>query len=339
MRTSNSPKNAPLNAWYAVAAAHEVGRTPLARRLAGDRIVVYRDSRGDAVVLTDRCAHRPSALSAGRLVGDDIVAPYTGWRYAPDGTCVSVPTQPNVPVGAGVRSYPVHEDGSFVWVWAGVPGLAALSRPPATEWLRADGWAHFGNSWETGADLRLLQDNFADITHVAQVDAAIAPPALLSATMPPLDVRVTETSVEFSRTYPQTEVAPWQAQVMGLDEAGRYVQTEHGAFVSPGLWVDRWVVEADEPREFVFTHALTPLDNQVTGHIWTVSRNFALGAAAEGTLFPIFEAYYQRVREILEGMQEMVNDDGPGADVNLAADAAVTQVRRIMDRLVADEAR
>ena len=46
-------KHSPLNTWYAVATAHEVGRTPLARQIAGGRIVVYRDSRGDAVVLGD----------------------------------------------------------------------------------------------------------------------------------------------------------------------------------------------------------------------------------------------------------------------------------------------
>ncbi|HNM97784.1 MAG TPA: Rieske 2Fe-2S domain-containing protein [Marmoricola sp.] len=331
--------NVPLNAWYAVAAAREVGRTPLARRLAGERIVAYRDSHGDAVVLVDRCAHRPVALSEGRVEGDDLIAPYTGWRYGPDGRCVSVPTQPNVPVGAGVRSYPVHEDGSFVWVWAGEPGAAKLRRPPSTDWLRSEGWAHLGNSWETKASLRMLQDNFADITHVAQVDADIAPPALLGSDVPPLDVKVTETSVSFRRSYPATAVAPWQAQVMGLDESGSYPQVEEGEFVSPGLWVDRWTVNADVAKTFVFTHALTPLDDSTTGHIWTVSRNFALGAAAEGTLRPIFERYYQTVRDILEGMQGLVDSDGPREEIHLAADAALTQVRRIMDRLVADEAR
>ena len=331
-------KHSPLNTWYAVATAHEVGRTPLARQIVGGRIVVYRDSRGDAVVLGDRCVHRPVALSDGRLEGDDIVAPVTGWRYAPDGRCVSVPTQREVPIGAAVRSYPVREDGSFVWVWAGEPGAATLRRPPATDWLRDSTWATFGSSWETNAGLRLLQDNFADISHVAQVDAAIAPPVLSGTDLPPLDVSVTETSVAFSRQFAPAHVGSWQSQVMGLPEDGLFAQLEEGEFVAPGLWVDRWTVQADPERTFIFTHALTPISDRITGHTWAVSRNFALGAAAQGTLFPIFDAYYRRVKAILEGMQSMIDTDGYDEGVGLAADAALVQVRRIMDRLVADEA-
>jgi phenylpropionate dioxygenase-like ring-hydroxylating dioxygenase large terminal subunit len=328
----------PHNAWYAVAATDEVGRTPLARQVLGRRVVVYRTVGGTAVALEDRCAHRPVPLSTGRLEGDDIVAAYTGFKYGPDGRCVSVPTQPNVPIGARVTAYPVHDDGSFTWIWCGDPGLARLRPTPHAPWLQDPGWVTFGTSWTTRASVRLLLDNFADITHVTHVHPDIAPPALVEGRMPPLQVTVTETGMSFARQYPPVRLPGWQTPLLGMAEDEEHPQREEGEFRSPGLWVDRWHVDTESGRHsFVFTHALTPVDETSTQHVWRVSRNFADSAAATGTLARLMESYYRAVREALEQMQRVVSEEGPRPAVLVAADAAAVQVRRVMDRLVADE--
>lgn len=343
MDMSPAGTDIPLNAWYAVATSDEVGRTPLARRLLGTPVVLYRTTTGAPVVLEDRCAHRPVRLSDGRLEGDVLYAGYTGFGYGADGRCVSVPTQDNVPFGAAVRCFPVREDGTFVWAWAGDPGLAALRPPPDTSWLRSPDWTTFGDAHETAASVVLLRDNFADITHVVQLDPVIAPPVLDAGPPPPLEVQVSETTVTFSRRFPATRLAPWHAQVMEVPEDSAHVQLEEGAFVAPGLWVDRWTVtveghgERDGAHTFLFTHALTPTSSRTTQHIWRVSRNFSASAAADGTLKPLFSGYYARVRGVLEQMQSIVDEEGPRPEVNTAADAAVTQVRRIVRRLVDDE--
>ncbi len=329
----------PHDAWYAAAVSDEVGNFPLARQVLGQRVVLYRTTTGTPVALADRCVHAPVALSDGRVDGDDVVAPYSGFRYGPDGQCTSVPTQSHVPFDASVRSYPVHDDGSFVWVWPGEARLAGLRRPPSTAWLRDPSWTTFGEAWETEASVRLMQDNFADITHVAQVDPVIAPPAVREGPPPPLEVQVSETSVSFRRDYPPAPLPAWQCTVMGLPASQPLPQREEGQFVAPGLWVDRWTADLTDGgvARFVFTHALTPVTARSTRHVWRVSRDFSPGPAADGTLVPLFSRYYGRVRGLLEGMQRMVDDDGPSREVRVAADAAGSQVRRIMDRLVADE--
>lgn len=328
----------PANQWYVAAAANEVGRTPLARTILDQRLALYRTTDGTVVALADRCAHRPVPLSTGRVEGDDIVATYTGFRYAPDGRCIDVPTQPHVPRGAGVRAFPVHEDGTFVWVWRGEASLAGLRPPPETPWLIDEAWHSFGGSLDTKASLGLHHDNFADITHVALVDPEIAPPALNAGT-PPLQVRVSETTVSFRREFPPAPVASWQAEVLGLDPAVEHAHVEEGEFRSPGLWVDHWTVvtAAGDRHAFVFTHALSPITATSTRHLWRVSRNFTPGAAADGTMAPLFERYYGRVAEALETMQWVLDTDGESPEVQLAADAAGSQVRKIMARLVADE--
>lgn len=344
MEAARIGSDVPLNAWYVVATSDEVGRTPLARRFLGQRVVLYRTTLGTAVALEDRCAHRPVPLSDGRLEGDDLYSGYTGFGYGPDGRCVSVPTQDNVPFDAAVRCFPVHEDGTFVWAWGGDSRLATLRTPPDTAWLRSSEWTTFGGIHDTRAAIGLLRDNFADITHVVQVDPAIAPPVLDVGPTPPLEVQVSETTVTFSRRFPAGRVAPWHAQVMELPEDATHMQHEEGAFVSPGLWVDHWSVivaghgDRDGVRTFVFTHAVTPTSPQTTQHIWRVSRNFSDSSAADGTLKPLFGGYYARVRGVLEQMQTIVEEEGPRTEVATAADAAVTAVRRIVRRLVEDEA-
>lgn len=333
----------PRHAWYPVAASEEVGRSPIARRLVDVPVVLYRSTSGEPVALEDRCAHRPVRLSDGVVDGDLIRSTYTGFTYDPTGRCVSVPTQEQVPYGAAVRSFPVRDDGSFVWAWAGEAGLAALRTPPDTSLLRADGWTTFGGVLDTAAGIGLLHDNFCDITHVAQLDQAIAPPALTAGTPPPLEVEVSETTVRFWRRFDAAPLAAWNAQVLELPEDAEHEQVEEGEFVGPGYWVDRWTVDVkghddrDGQHVFVFSHALTPVSETRTHHLWRVSRNFSSSAAADGTLKPLFEAYYARVGEVLEQMQSILDDEGPRPEVAVAADAAATQVRRIMQRMVADE--
>jgi phenylpropionate dioxygenase-like ring-hydroxylating dioxygenase large terminal subunit len=342
-RASRRCPDVPHNAWYVAAAADEVGRTPFACRVLGTQVVLYRTRAGAAVALEDRCAHRPVRLSDGSLDGDNIVSGYTGFVYAPDGACVHVPTQVNVPYGARVRAFPIREDDTFVWIWAGDPRVAGLRTPPTAPWLHDADWASFGDAWQTRASIGLLHDNFADITHVPFVDPAVAPPALHTDEMPQLHVQVSETSVKFTRDYPSALISDWHAQVLELPEDARHAHREEGEFRSPGLWVDRWTVHVDGhgardgDHTFVFTHALTPVDERTTRHIWRVSRNFAFSAAADGTLVPLLRGYYRRTRAMLEQMQDVIDEDGARPEVDLACDAAVTQVRKIKARLVAEE--
>jgi vanillate O-demethylase monooxygenase subunit len=331
----------PHNCWYSIATSDEVGREPLGRRVLGTGVVLFRTTDGTAVALEDRCAHRPYPLSRGWLDGDTIVSGYSGFTYDARGFCVRVPTQDEIPVGARVRAFPVHDDGALVWAWIGDPALAALRPPAALPWLQGQGWVTIGDTWDTAADLALLHENFADITHVAVVDPFIAPPVLRSSP-PPLEVEVSETTVSFSRTYAKAPMASWQAELAGLDPTLEHVQRERGAFVSPGVWVDSWDVEVEdvpEPREltFRFTHAVTPIAAGRTRHAWRVSRNFALGDQASKALLPIFTDYYRRVQPILETMQAVIDTDGPRREINVSADAAALQVRKIIRNMVADE--
>jgi len=330
----------PVQCWYVAATSAEVTGSPLGRRALNRGLVLYRTPEGAPVALEDRDAHAPYPLSLGQVEGDLIVSAYSGFAYAPDGRCVRVPTQDEVPYGARVRCYPVVEQDGLVWVWFAGAGLAGLRKPPRTPWLVDEAWTTLGDEWTTQAGTLLLHENFADITHVAVVDPVIAPPVLSSGPVPRLDVEVTETSVAFSREYPPAPLAVWHAPLIGAADGEMFAQREEGRFVSPALWVDSWHVDSgrqSEPYTFRFTHAVTPVSATTTRHVWRVSRNFAPGEDTSAQLLPLFREYYHRVRDILETMQHVLTVDGPRSDVRVAADAAAIQVRRIVGRMLADE--
>ena len=329
----------PVNTWYVIATKDEVSRQPLARRALETPVVLYRTQDGQAVALEDRDAHRPYPLSLGRVEGDTIVSGYSGFAYAPDGACVHVPTQPHVPIGARVRAFPVIEQDGAVWIWLGVAPLASRRNPPQCALAgrrRVDDLRRrVGHPRERPAVARELRRHHprpggGPLHRPSGADGRAAARSRSRSARP---------SMSFSRDYPPARLTGWHAEALGLSQDAEHAQREEGAFVSPGLWVDAWHVFVDggSPHTFRFTHAVTPVSARQTRHVWRVSRNFAPGPETSERLRPIFTAYYRRVQQILETMQQVIDNDGPRDEVSVNSDAAALQVRRIVNRLIAEE--
>lgn len=101
--------------WHAAAASIDVGRKPLAVKVAGVAIVLFRREDGAAAALEDRCAHENVALSTGKLVGDEIECEHHGLRFDCAGKCTYMPAQKNIPARFVVRSFPIEErDGQIL---------------------------------------------------------------------------------------------------------------------------------------------------------------------------------------------------------------------------------
>jgi len=116
--------------WYPVAWCDELKvRKTLARRFAGEPIVLYRGASGKVFALEDRCAHRQVPLHLGVVNGDELKCHYHGWTYNCAGKCVSVPYMlPDRPLG-GVRAYPAREIDGLIFVFPGDPALAESRLP------------------------------------------------------------------------------------------------------------------------------------------------------------------------------------------------------------------
>ncbi len=156
------------NAWYAVAMAEEVTRTPLRRVILGEPLVLYRAEDGTAVALEDRCCHRLAPLSPGKLVGDCIECPYHGLRFDPDGTCTFIPGQLDIPARARVQAYPLVERYGLIWAWMG-DAAAELARLPDWRWAESADWAVRGGYFHIKCHYALSVDNLMDLSHIAYV--------------------------------------------------------------------------------------------------------------------------------------------------------------------------
>ena len=87
-----------LPGWHPIAADRALGERPIAARLAGEPVALWRDAAGVPHAVTDRCPHRGTRLSLGtvRVVEGEsrIECPYHGWQFGSDGRCRHVPAQP-----------------------------------------------------------------------------------------------------------------------------------------------------------------------------------------------------------------------------------------------------
>src|SRR5947207_10718713 len=79
------------NAWYIAAWADELGAEPVARRICGEPLVLFRDKANQAAALADRCCHRAAPLHMGTVVEGGLQCGYHGLIFDGLGRCVAIP--------------------------------------------------------------------------------------------------------------------------------------------------------------------------------------------------------------------------------------------------------
>lgn len=331
----------PYNCWYVAATSDEIDQGLFTRRLLGIHVLLYRLGSGAVVAMEDRCAHRAYPLSAGWRDGDRVVSGYHGLVYEPDGRLVHIPSQENVPPGVRVRTYPVHEDPPFIWVWLGDPGAAALRPPPTLPWYESGaGWSSTHEVLRVDANYLLLQEHYLDLTDVFVVHPEAVPPDV--EWLPQLDeVEVSERSVSYTRTVPSSRLAAWEAEITGLPAATTGTRREEGAFVSPALHVQHYAIEPNGSRtyELLRIQGFTPESPGVTHVFLRMARNFATDDEQVGEfLRNMFHEWAIRDARVLEMIQRRLDEDVyPRRDFNVKADRAAIRARRIAMDMVDEE--
>jgi phthalate 4,5-dioxygenase len=116
--------------WQPVALVNELaaGGAPLAVRILGEDLVLFRDDKGRAGLLGIHCSHRGTDLSYGRVEDGGLRCLYHGWLYDIEGRCLE---QPGEPWGGEQRAairhpaYPCREAGGVIFTYMG-PGEPPL---------------------------------------------------------------------------------------------------------------------------------------------------------------------------------------------------------------------
>ena len=126
-------------------------------------MVLFRDSKGIAHALEDRCPHKHVALSLGRVVGDSIECPYHGLCFDGGGRCTVQPARaPHEPVfSKRVPRFPVIEQDDWIWVY--VDASSPTTLPPRYVKTSPHGWFELHNVIE--APIELVLENGLDCSH------------------------------------------------------------------------------------------------------------------------------------------------------------------------------
>ena len=145
------------------AAAAEGGR-PLAVTLLGERLVIA-ELDGEIAAFPDRCRHRSTRLSLGRVEAGGLRCAYHGWLYGADGACREIPALPGRPIpdDCRLRSHDSALAYDLVWVRLDPSVRTAIPGCPAwgDEAFRCVPGEPY--TWPTSAARRL--ENFVDLSH------------------------------------------------------------------------------------------------------------------------------------------------------------------------------
>jgi len=95
----------------------------------------------------------------GQRIGDELQCGYHGMRFGSNGVCTKIPGQFQIPEGARVQTFPVHERHQLVWIWLGEESLADPALIPDLHWMEKADWSMTSGYFNFACGYRLITDN------------------------------------------------------------------------------------------------------------------------------------------------------------------------------------
>ncbi len=111
------------NQWYVILDSKEVKKNkPLLIRRFNENLAVWRDEKGQANCIADKCCHRGVSLSCGKVVDGKLECPFHGFLYDATGKVRVIPANgknKQVPESMKVLTYKTYEAYGLIWLWWG----------------------------------------------------------------------------------------------------------------------------------------------------------------------------------------------------------------------------
>ncbi|OCQ99717.1 phenoxybenzoate dioxygenase [Oscillatoriales cyanobacterium USR001] len=162
--------------WYIVSLSDQLKpNTVLSQTILGEWLAIFRGENGQPVALRDRCLHRSSRLSAGKVCNGTLQCSYHGWIYDRNGHVIAIPSEGDTLKNSQQRQakyYPTKEQDGYVYV--------RLNDNPIED-FQPFSMPHYQESgWETVRVINRFQnnvtncaENFIDIPHTAFVHPGV----------------------------------------------------------------------------------------------------------------------------------------------------------------------
>jgi len=164
--------------WHCLGLSETFKDKPIAITAFGTRIVVFRNTSGEALALQAACPHMGGDLTMGIVDGDMVRCPYHNWGWGAEGICIDIPYAKKIPTGARIMSWPVCEENKLLFIWNDPEGLLPDSEEiiPREEVCFSGDWS----DWVIEENIihincRELIDNMSDKAHFITVHGLESP--------------------------------------------------------------------------------------------------------------------------------------------------------------------
>ena len=333
------------NHWYASAWRSEIGATPLARTIVGERIVLFASQEGRVAALQDRCPHRLTPLSMGECVDGALRCGYHGLLFDAAGQCVNVPGQVTVPPGAKVKSYPVRERYGLVWLWMGDAPVDETKLPRVDKYDHP-GWALLGDGYQHhSANYRIEIENLMDPAHTTFLHKqTIGNPAAKNV---PVQVKRDDRSITAFRWLDKSPPSPFDRQSRDFGDA-LVDRLQSFSFELPCTSfveicsMPAGLTKTDENmslglRTFSYKF-LTPEDERNTHFFWLHLRNHRVGDLAyDQQLRSGLEKTFLEDNAVVSAIQIEQERAGRRQYIALDIDRAPLIALRLIDKMIEQE--
>ncbi|MEO5773710.1 MAG: Rieske 2Fe-2S domain-containing protein [Sphingomicrobium sp.] len=243
--------------WIPALMAHELlaGGAPVRLRLLGENFLAFRSPDGSLGVIDHRCAHRCASLFYGRNEEGGLRCVYHGWKFAPNGQCIEMPSEPpetDYKAKVKLRSLHVAERYGAIWVH-----FAVQQAPPP---LSHFDWDELAEGHELSVSFMMRECNWLqalegdiDTAHVGFLHlGAVGPEAF------------EEGSLNYYRQMPENLAPKYEA--LETDYGAMYCAYRHagpdqyyhriGQFAMPF-----WTMAPSEPLDHIRARAWVPVDD------------------------------------------------------------------------------
>jgi phenylpropionate dioxygenase-like ring-hydroxylating dioxygenase large terminal subunit len=318
-----------INFWYPVALSEEItNEKPLEVQIMSLKFVAFRDTDGNAHVLSNTCIHRGGALARGKIDGDCVVCPYHGWQFDGSGKCTTIPTHPpgkNMPARAKVDAYPVEERYGIVFAFLG--DLPEEERPPLHE-IEGYGEDHWRANevvvFEVGAYYQRSIENGLDGAHNEFVHPLQGAPSIIETLRKmPIDVK-DESEWGCGFMYPASGYASKNTkQISANDGKGQTWagSSHHG----PNTLITR--IHFTEERKFQQVFFEAPLDDGRTRVFFVNMRSFMMEPENDQKLIDINMRIAHEDINIIENLDPVRTPESTAKELLTPVDKPIFRYR------------
>jgi vanillate O-demethylase monooxygenase subunit len=339
------------NTWYVAMFSGDLAPGQLVHRtILNEPVLFFRKEDGSVAAMTNRCSHRFLPLSMGKLLpGNRVQCLYHGVEFGADGRCVKNPHGNGIsPPAAHLKSYPVVERHTLIWIWMGdkaadpatIPDYSCLDDRPTLHVTRP-------GYLKVAANYQLIVDNLLDLSHISYVHAGILGNADTAAAEPVVDQKGDVLSV--TRNSKNAETPGILKMMSSPDFVERGDQWQTMCWYPPSnMLLEFGASKTGEPKErgtgYFAIHFLTPETERTTHYHYTAARWNVLTDDEQNAKIrdKIYEmrtfAFAEQDLPVIEAQQ--VSMDQAGKDlmpVLLSIDAGPVRYRKVLDRLLSEE--